>query len=109
MKLLDHIEVSYNESDKDITTTCLWCGSEDKLSMSKDEGHVFSCWKCKQAGNALSYMREWYAQLPDLTMPQAKQFIQLKPGVSPSVLPSHLHSGVSIHLELPAVRPSRIS
>ena len=88
MKLLDHIEVSYNESDKDITTTCLWCGSEDKLSMSKDEGHVFSCWKCKQAGNALSYMREWYAQLPDLTMPQAKQFIQLKPGVSPSVLRS---------------------
>jgi hypothetical protein len=88
MKLLDHIEVPYNESDKDITTTCLWCGSEDKLSMSKDEGHVFSCWKCKQAGNALSYMREWYAQLPDLTMPQAKQFIQLKPGVSPSVLRS---------------------
>ena len=86
MKLLDHLEVDYNESDKDYNLHCLWCGSESKLSMSKDEGHVFSCFRCKQTGNGLSYMREWYAQLPDLTMPQAKKFCTLKKGVSPSVL-----------------------
>ena len=85
MRLFDHLEVPYEETDKDVTTTCLWCGS-DKLSVSKDEGHVFSCWKCKQTGNGVSYMREWYAQLPDLTMPQAKQFCGMKKGVSPSAL-----------------------
>jgi len=85
MKLFDHLEVPYEETDKDVTTTCLWCGS-DKLSVSKDEGHVFSCWKCKQTGNGVSYMREWFSQLPDLTMPQAKQFCGMKKGVSPSAL-----------------------
>lgn len=86
MKLFDHVEVHYEETDRDYLTGCLWCGSEDKLSVSKDEGHVFQCFRCKQTGNGLSYMREWYAQLPDLTMPQAKKFCTLKKGVSPSVL-----------------------
>jgi hypothetical protein len=85
MRLFDHLEVPYEETDKDVMTTCLWCGS-DKLSVSKDEGHVFSCWKCKQTGNGVSYMREWFSQLPDLTMPQAKQFCGMKKGVSPSAL-----------------------
>jgi hypothetical protein len=85
MKLLDHLEVPYEETDKDFMTACLWCGS-DKLSVSKDEGHVFQCWKCKQTGNGVSYMREWFSQLPDLTMPQAKQFCGMKKGVSPSAL-----------------------
>ena len=85
MRLFDHLEVPYEETDKDVMTACLWCGS-DKLSVSKDEGHVFSCWKCKQTGNGVSYMREWFAQLPDLTMPQAKQFCGMKKGVSPSAL-----------------------
>ena len=85
MKLLDHLEVPYEETDKDFMTACLWCGS-DKLSVSKDEGHVFQCWKCKQTGNGVSFMREWFSQLPDLTMPQAKQFCGMKKGVSPSAL-----------------------
>ena len=85
MKLFDHLEVPYEETDKDVMTACLWCGS-DKLSVSKDEGHVFQCWKCKQTGNGVSFMREWFAQLPDLTMPQAKQFCGMKKGVSPSAL-----------------------
>ena len=85
MKLLEHLEVPYEETDKDVMTACLWCGS-DKLSVSKDEGHVFQCWKCKQTGNGVSFMREWFSQLPDLTMPQAKQFCGMKKGVSPSAL-----------------------
>ncbi len=85
MKLLEHLEVPYEETDKDFMTACLWCGS-DKLSVSKDEGHVFQCWKCKQTGNGVSFMREWFSQLPDLTMPQAKQFCGMKKGVSPSAL-----------------------
>jgi len=85
VKLFDHLEVPYEETDKDVMTACLWCGS-DKLSVSKDEGHVFQCWKCKQTGNGVSFMREWFAQLPDLTMPQAKQFCGMKKGVSPSAL-----------------------
>ena len=86
MKLFDHVEVHYEETDRDYLTACLWCGSEDKLSVSKEEGNIFQCWRCKQTGNALSYMREWYAQLPELTMPQAKTLCLKKKGVSPSAL-----------------------
>jgi 5S rRNA maturation endonuclease (ribonuclease M5) len=88
MKLLDHLELSYNEADKDYIMSCLWCGAEDKLSVSKDEGHVFQCYRCKQTGNALTLMREWYSQLPELTMQQAKRFCSLKKGVQPFVLRS---------------------
>jgi len=86
MRLLDHLEVPYKEMEKDYITSCLWCGSEDKFSMSKDEGHIFSCWRCKTSGNALTYMREWYSVLPELTPPQAKKFTARKKGVSPFVL-----------------------
>lgn len=86
MKLFEHIEVSYEETDKNYLTACLWCGSEDKLSVSKDEGHIFQCFRCKQTGNALSYMREWYTTLPELTMPSARKFCSMKKGIAPSVL-----------------------
>ena len=88
MKLLDHLELYYNDADKDYIMSCLWCGAEDKLSVSKDEGHVFQCYKCKQTGNALTLMREWYSQLPEITMQQAKRFCNLKKGVQPSILRS---------------------
>ena len=88
MRLLDHLELSYNDTDKDYIMPCLWCGAEDKLSVSKDDGHVFSCYRCKQTGNALTLMREWYSQLPELTMQQAKRFCTLKKGVQPFILRS---------------------
>lgn len=87
MKLFDHIEVPYDETDRDYTTQCLWCGSE-KFSVSKAEGHIFQCWKCKQTGNAITYMREWYSHLPELSMPEARRFTSRKKGVAPSVLRS---------------------
>ncbi len=87
MKLFSHIEVAYEETDQDYTTNCLWCGSE-KLSVSKAEGHVFQCWSCKQTGNALSFMRKFYGQLPDLTLSQAWAYCLKKKGVSPQVLRS---------------------
>lgn len=86
MKLFEHIEMPYEEEERDYKTACLWCGNESGLSVSKSEGHVFQCWKCKESGNALSYMREWYSQLPDLTMLQAKAFVKRKPGVPGPVL-----------------------
>lgn len=88
MRLLDHLELAYSEAEKDYIMPCLWCGADDKLSVSKDDGHVFSCYRCKQTGNALTLMREWYSQLPELTMPQAKRFCTLKKGVQPFILRS---------------------
>lgn len=91
MKLLDHLEVPYVETERDYALSCLWCGSEDKFSMSKEEGHVFQCWRCKTTGNAITFMRQWYASLPELIPPQAKKFTARKKGVSPSVL---RHEGI---------------
>lgn len=85
MKLLDHIEIPYEDTDRDYTTTCLWCGAE-KLSVSKQEGHVFQCWRCKETGNAITIMRKWYADLPELTIQDAKRYVSRKRGVSPAVL-----------------------
>lgn len=88
MKLLDHLDLPYNETDSDYTLSCMWCGAEDKLSVSKDEGHVFQCYRCKQTGNALTLMRQFYSELPELTMQHAKAFCKLKKGVQPFVLRS---------------------
>ena len=87
MKLFTHIEIPYEETTDDYTTTCLWCGS-DKLSVSKTEGHVFQCWSCKQTGNAITFMRKFYEQMGSLTPPQARQYVSKKKGVIPSVLAS---------------------
>lgn len=85
MRLFDHLEVPYDTNTEDFTTTCIWCGSE-KLSISKAEGHIFQCWRCKETGNAITYMRKWYSLLPELSMPDARKFIARKKGVSPSVM-----------------------
>ena len=34
MKMLQHLEVPYSEAERDYTLSCLWCGSEDKFSVS---------------------------------------------------------------------------
>ena len=72
MKMLQHLEVPYSEAERDYTLSCLWCGSEDKFSMSKEEGHVFQCFRCKTTGNAITFMREWFKSLPEPTPPHAK-------------------------------------
>jgi len=81
--LLDHLEIEYRNNDRDCTTECLWCGSDNKLSMSHDEGNIFQCWSCKERGNGLSFMRKYYSLLPELTPAIARQFCALKPGIVP--------------------------
>lgn len=84
--LLDHLEISYQANAKDCTTDCLWCGSDNKLSISREEGNVFQCWSCKERGNGLSLMRKYYSLLPELTLSHAKEFVSLKPGIVPATL-----------------------
>mgnify|MGYP003651738700 CR=1 FL=1 len=88
MRLFDFCSIPYEETETDYTTTCMWCATHEKLSVSKEEGHVFQCWYCKETGNAISLMRKFYETLPPLTMRQAKAFCAIKPGVTPSVLRS---------------------
>lgn len=85
MKLFDFISVPYNEQTADYTTDCLWCGSS-KFSVSKEEGHVYQCWACKEKGNALSFMRKWYSSLPEINMRSARMFIAKKRGITPVTL-----------------------
>lgn len=85
MKLLDFFSIPYSETDTDYMTSCLWCDS-DKLSINKDEGHVFQCWKCKQQGNGLTLLRQLYNLQPALTMKQARELCQRKKGITPTGL-----------------------
>jgi hypothetical protein len=86
MKLLEHLEYPFCEETEDYRLTCLWCSAEDKLSMSKEEGNVFQCWRCKQTGNAISFMRQWFEDLPALTPEQARIYTSVKKGVQPRTL-----------------------
>lgn len=87
--LLEHLEVEYTHSStNDYVTHCLWCGAESKLSISKEEGNVFQCWKCHEKGNGLSFMRKWFNLLPEITVAQAREFVIRKKGVVPSTLKS---------------------
>lgn len=54
--------------------------------MSKQDGHIYQCWSCKERGNAITFMRHWYTSLPELTKAQAVRFCQKKQGVDLHVL-----------------------
>ena len=85
MKLLQHLNVSFSGTDNNIKTECLWCGS-DSLSMDDEAPHQFSCFKCKEKGNAFSYLRKWYESLPALKKSEATNLCQLKKGITPLTL-----------------------
>ncbi len=82
MKLFEHLHVQYSGDADNIKTECIWCGS-DSLSADVEPPHQFQCWKCKQTGNAISYLRKWYENLPALTVQQAKLLCTLKKGIKP--------------------------
>ena len=86
MKLLDHLGVPYSDNTDDYTTDCPFCGKENKLSMSKQDGHVYQCWTCKERGNAITFMRHWYSSLPEITKAQAVTYCEKKKGVNLHVL-----------------------
>lgn len=90
MKLLDYLEIPYSDQTDDYVMTCFWCGSE-KMSVRKTDGNIFQCWKCKQSGNALTLLRKYYEDLPELTVPSAKIFTSRKKGVMPFVM---RHEGI---------------
>lgn len=82
MKLLDHLHVPYIGGGDNIKTDCLYCGSES-LSIDSEAPHQFQCFKCKQTGNAFTYLRKWYEQLPKLTPTEAKSLCAIKKGLKP--------------------------
>jgi len=80
MKLFDHLEMPYKDNGDDWNITCPWCASE-KMSVRKTEGNVYQCWRCKESGNALTLMRKFYDDLPELSPPAAREFLNRKKGV----------------------------
>jgi len=85
LKLLQHLNVEFRGTDNNIKTECLWCGS-DSLSMDSEAPHQFSCFKCKEKGNAFSYLRKWYESLPQLKKSEAANLCDLKKGIKPLTL-----------------------
>lgn len=86
MKILDHLNIPYDDQSDDCIITCPSCYKEEKCSVSKEEGNIWQCYTCKQKGNALTLIRLFYQNLPALTPKQARLFTERKQGVHTKVL-----------------------
>lgn len=85
MKLFDHLHVPYTGDTDNVKTECVHCGG-GSLSVDAEAPHQYQCFKCKQSGNAFTYLRKWYDNLPPLTKVQATNLCTLKRGLKPIVL-----------------------
>ena len=85
MKLLEHLQVSYTGEDDNVKTDCIWCGST-ALSIDSEAPHQFQCFRCKQSGNAFTYLRRWYDNLPKLSKTEATRLCDMKRGIKPLTL-----------------------
>ena len=85
MKLFEHLHVQYTGDADNIKTECVFCGS-NSLSVDAEAPHQWQCFSCKQTGNAFTYLRKWYDNLPALTKVQATNFCTLKRGIKPIVV-----------------------
>lgn len=82
MKLFQHLNVQYTGDGDNLKTECPHCGSSS-LSVDSEAPHQYQCFKCKQTGNAFTYIRKWYDNLPALTKSDAVTFCNLKKGIKP--------------------------
>lgn len=85
MKLFTHLNVSFTGEGDNIKTECIWCGTTS-LSVDAEAPHQMQCFRCKQAGNAFTYIRRWYDNLPALKKSEAVTFCELKKGVKPTTV-----------------------
>lgn len=86
MKLLNFLDMPYEDHDDNVRTQCLWCGSENSCEVKTDENNQFQCWRCKKTGNAFSLIQKYYEELPELKPSEAKALTGLKPGIKPLTL-----------------------
>jgi len=82
MKLFDHLGVMYEPNTENVKTTCLWC-HYDALSVDTEVPHQFQCFRCKESGNAFTYLRKYYETLPALRKQDALDLCSLKQGIKP--------------------------
>jgi len=85
IKLLNHLEIEYTPNSDNVKIECLWCG-EPSLSIDTESPHQFQCFKCKESGNAFSFLRRFYTNLPNLVKADAVRLCQLKRGIKPNTL-----------------------
>ena len=84
MKLFEHLHVHYTGDGDNVKTDCIYCGSSS-CSVDAEVPHQWQCFGCKQTGNAFTYLRKWYENLPALTKSQATDLCTLKKGIKPVV------------------------
>jgi len=80
LKLLQHLGTAYSGDGDSVKTECIHCGSS-ALSIDSEAPHQYACFKCKQSGNAFTYIRKWYDNLPQITPSQATNLCSLKKGI----------------------------
>lgn len=85
LKLLEHLQISHTVESDSVKITCLWCG-KDALSLDVEPPHQFQCFRCKESGNAFTFIRKFYSDLPSLTLSDAKHLCSIKQGVIPKTL-----------------------
>lgn len=85
MKLFQHLQVAWSGDGDNIKTDCIHCGSS-ALSVDSEAPHQYQCFSCKQTGNAFTYIRKWYDNLPPLTKVQATKLCDIKKGLKPIVI-----------------------
>ena len=85
MKLLNFLDLPYEENTDDARTSCLWCGS-DSCEIKLTENNQFQCWSCKKSGNAFTLIQKFYETLPELRPSEAKALCLIKPGIKPLTL-----------------------
>lgn len=85
MKLFQHLQVAWSGDGDNIKTDCIHCGSS-ALSVDAESPNTYQCFKCHQTGNAFTYIRKWYDNLPPLTKVQATKLCEIKKGLKPVVI-----------------------
>lgn len=68
---------------------CPWCQSR-KLSAAAQAPHQFQCFHCKKTGNGYSLLTAFWESLETPDEKSAKELCELKPGLKPEIVQSHL-------------------
>jgi DNA primase len=85
MKILDFLELPYDDSDGDnAITECIFCGGK-KLSIALETPHQFACWNCKASGNAYTIIQQYYEINSPLKKSEGLELGHMKPGIKPII------------------------
>jgi len=84
MKILEFLDMPYEENGDNAITECIFCGKE-KFSIALETPHQFACWSCKASGNAYTLIQQYYELNQPLKKTEGLELGRMKPGVKPII------------------------